>query len=328
VRELSPIWGSSPTLDRGLRRRLLRAEQPLPRFELTFQSRAARLFYALRCRLPFPMKVLAAELLGRLDRWLQPGELAEARTATEAIVAGTRLAGQVETIARRRLVEERLREAAFWRARFDRDQVVGTANMQGALAQGRGVILSFCHVGSFHGSIAPLSRDAGRTTYIATNSWFLEPPDGSEWSLRIEHWRRRLAAIDGRIVQMPGTFETLGALLDRGEVVMLAFDMPGNSETRFLGKPVMLTSGTAKLALRTDALVLPLRPARRGLRLAIEFGRPIDPREHVDARSLQSAIAGIHEEWILERPAALEDPSRPGAWEREALPSGWGSPRR
>jgi lauroyl/myristoyl acyltransferase len=311
-----------------VRRRLLRAEQPLPRFELTFPSRAARLCYALRCRVPFPIKVLAAELLGRLDRRLKPAELAEARTAAEAIVAGTRLAGQVEAIARRRLVEERLREAAFWRARFDRDRVVGAANMHAALAQGRGVILSFCHVGSFHGSIAPLSRHAGRTTYIATNSWLLEPPDGSEWGLRIEHWRRRLAAMDGRVVQMPGTFQTLGALLDRGDVTMIAFDMPGNSETRFLGKPVMLTSGTAKLALKTDALVLPLRPTHRGLRLGIEFGRPVDPRQHLDARSLQSAIAAIHEEWILERPAALEDPSRPGAWEGEARPSGWGSPRR
>lgn len=322
-----PIGGesrrSTRESDRGLQRRLFQAEQPIPRFELSFPSRAARVAYALRCRVPMFAKVAAAELLGRLDRRRQPAELAEARGIIETVVAGTSRESEIERLAHRRLVDERMREAAFWRSRWDRDAVLGAENMHAALGEGRGVILSFCHLGFFHGSIAALASQAGRTTYIATNSWFLDPPDGSDWGCRIEHWRRQVARMNGRIVRMPGTFDTLRALLERGEVVMVAFDMPGNTETRFLGKPVMMASGTAKLARQTDAVVLPLGCSRRGLRLATEFGRPIDSRQHTGLQSLQWALAQVHEEWILDRPETLEDPARPGAWEQGARPSGW-----
>ncbi|HEY1596613.1 MAG TPA: hypothetical protein VGF74_14555 [Thermoleophilaceae bacterium] len=314
------------TLDRELRRRLLQADEPLPRYDFIFPGRAGRLRHWLRGRVPLAVKIGIAELLGRLDRWRRPSELAEARVVTEAIVAGTRRAGELESIARRRLVSERVRESAFWRARWDRDHATGLDNMHAALDQGRGVIVSFCHLGSFQGSIGPLCTEGHRTTYIATNSWFLDRPDGSAWGVRIEHWRRGLARMDGRIVRMPGTFDTMRALLERGEVTMLAFDMPGRSETQFLGKRVMLTSGTAKLALRTDSLVLPMRRVRRGLRIVSEYGHPLDPRRHLNAQSLQAELAGIHEHWILDLPEALEDPRRPGAWEDGAGPSGWSCP--
>jgi lauroyl/myristoyl acyltransferase len=326
VRERSPIRAVEGTPGPELRRRLFRAQQPIPRFELSFPSRAAQLFYALRCRMPLALKIILAELLGRLDRRHKPDDLAEARRATEAIVSGTHLQSRIEAIARRRLVEERVREAAFWRSRWDRDPVVGLEHMHAALAEGRGVIVSFCHLGSFQASIAPLHTEAGRTTYIATNSWMLDPPDGSEWGARIEHWRRGLSRADGRIVRMPGTFETLQALLERGELTMLAFDVPGRMDTHFLGKSVMLTAGAASLALQTDAIVLPLRRVRRGLRIAAEFGRPIDSRAHADQRSLHTALAAVHEAWILDQPAALEDPGRPGAWEHAARPVGWSRP--
>ena len=328
MREFSPIREVGGAPNQGLRRRLFHAEQTIPRFELTFPSRAARRFYRLRCRVPLALKIITAELLGRIDCWRKPRDLAEARRITEAIVAGTDLEPRAETIARRRLVAERVREASFWRARWDRDPVLGADNIHAALAHGRGVIVSFCHLGAFQSSIAPLYREARRVTYIATNRWIVDPPDGSEWGARVEHWRRGLARLDGRIVRMPGSFDTVRALLERGEVTMLAFDVPGRMDTHFLGKSVMLTGGTASLAFQTDALVLPLRRARRGLSIPSEFGAPIDSRDYADERSLHAALAAVHEAWILDRPAALESPGRSGAWEHEARPTGWALPHR
>jgi lauroyl/myristoyl acyltransferase len=322
------MWEHSATVDRALSRQLLLAEQPIPRFEHIFPSSRARLSYALKRRVPLAAKIAMAEAMGRLDAVRKPAELEEARTVTRAIVTGTHREGELEAIARRRLVAERLHEASFWRARWDRDPVAGGDYLHAAVAAGRGVIISFCHLGAFRGSIAPVKNREGRTTYVATNSWILEPPDGSEWSVRVEHWRRGLARSDGRVVKMPGTFETLAALLERHEVTMLAFDMPGSIDTRFLGKSVMLASGTAKLALRTDALVLPMRRVRRGVHLVIEYGPPVDPRGYDDAGSLHRDLAALHERWILERPEALEDPRRPGAWENCADPSGWPRPQR
>jgi len=302
------------------------AEQPIPRFELTFPSLAARLRYLALIYTPTWLKIAAAELLGRLERWRAPEELAEARAVARAIVAGTPLASQVEAVARRRLVDEHVREAGFWRARWDRGRVRNMASLRAVLAEGRGLILSFSHSGPFHGSFAPLWTDTHRLTYIVTDPWLLAPPDGSDWGFRVEHWRRALARIGGRLVTTPGTFETLRALLDRGEVVMVAFDMPGSMTMRFLGKEVMLASGTATIAVQTGAVVLPVRRVRRGLRLEVEFGQPVDPREYQDAGAFQTALAAQHEQWILERPGALEDPTRPGAWEEGARPTGWSRP--
>jgi hypothetical protein len=327
VRETLPIGEGDGRVDRALRRKLLRAEQPIPRFEMTFPGLGARVSYAVRRRVPLAAKIATAELMGRVDRLRKPSELEAARAVTSAIVAGTHRAPDLEAIARRRLVEERIHETAFWRARWDRDPAAGVDNLRAALNQERGVIISFCHLGPFQGSVTPVCRE-GRITYIATNAWMLDPPDGSDWGVRVEHWRRGLARVDSRIVRMPGTFEALTALLERGEVTMIAFDMPGRSETQFLGKPVMLASGTAELAVRTDSVVLPMRRVRRGVRIVTEYAPVVDPRRCDDAGSLHRELAAIHEAWILERPESLENPTRAGAWEDGVDASGWLRPAR
>jgi lauroyl/myristoyl acyltransferase len=225
-------------------------------------------------------------------------------------------------------VEERVREAGFWRTRWDRDPIAGVEHLHGALAQGRGVILTFTHTSCIFGTQAPLWTQARRITYISTGDWFLDEPDGSDWSVRVEHWRRGLAQSQGRIVRTGDSFGTLRALLERGEVVMIAFDMPGSTKVRFLGKPVGLASGTAVAARETDSLVLPVRRRRRGLSLEVEFAPAFDPREFADVDALQRALADHHERWILEHPATMEDPSRLGAWDGTARADGWDRPPR
>ena len=122
-----------------------------------------------------------------------------------------------------------------------------------------------------------------------------------------------------------GSFPILSALLKRGEVVFLFFDMPGSHETRFLGKTAMLADGTARLAVQTDAVVLPLRSRSSGHRVSLDAGAPLDPREYADADELHSALAHRHERWILESPAAMADP-RTFGWGAGATPQGWSRP--
>jgi len=305
-----------------LAQRVAAADQPIPRFDMSFASWRARLSYAFVSRVPTSLKLLAAELLGRLDVIRKPEEVAEARATTEKIVAGTHRAGDLEQIARRRLVELRVRQAIFWRRHWNRDPVIGEENIRKALAGNRPVLLTFCHLAAFEGTFAPIAA-AGRATYLPLASWFFDPPEDNPWGYRLEHWRRAFAEINGRVVLMPGTFDVLHALLERGEVVMVAFDSPGNTETQFLGKPVMLASGTARLAHQTGAILLPVRRLRKGLRVAIEYGEPIDSRDYDDPDSLHVTLANLHTGWILDRPEALEDPSRQGFWEDQALPTGW-----
>ena len=122
-----------------------------------------------------------------------------------------------------------------------------------------------------------------------------------------------------------GSFQIVRALLGRGEAVLIFFDMPGGRETNFLGKPVELADGSAELAVRTGSLVLPLRARRAGHEVWIDVGEAIDARRSAGVDELHEALAQVHERWILENPAAMDDPRRFG-WEDGAGPQRWTAP--
>ncbi len=103
----------------------------------------------------------------------------------------------------------------------------------------------------------------------------------------------------------------------------MTFDWPGSTQTEFLGKPVRLTSGTARLAAGTDALIVPAERRFQRLGARTEFGSPLDPGHHAGWRELHDELAARHTARILRRPAALEDPRRPGAWGAGATAERW-----
>ncbi|MGO9488285.1 MAG: hypothetical protein ACLQBB_04560, partial [Solirubrobacteraceae bacterium] len=111
-----------------------------------------------------------------------------------------------------------------------------------------------------------------------------------------------------------------------GEPVLIYFDLPGSIRTDFLGKPVMLASGTAQLAHQTDALVLPLRARRDERTVWTDVWEALDPRAFSTPEELHRTVAAVHQRSILEMPEALEDPRRPGAWESGAGAGEWTLP--
>lgn len=122
---------------------------------------------------------------------------------------------------------------------------------------------------------------------------------------RLARWRR---GIKSRPVLATKSYPVLRALLERGELVYNMFDVRGSQETRFLGRRAMLAGGTARLAVETGALVLPVRAYRRGPHVWLEAGTALDPREYPGRAQLHDALAAVHERLILADPAALEDP--------------------
>jgi hypothetical protein len=107
--------------------------------------------------------------------------------------------------------------------------------------------------------------------------------------------------------------------------VFVFFDLPGPRQTRFLGKPAMLAEGTAQLSVRTGAPVLPVRARREGHEVWVEATAPLDPNDYAGADQLHEALAQVHERWILENPAAMEDPREIG-WQDGATPEAWLAP--
>jgi lauroyl/myristoyl acyltransferase len=245
----------------------------------------------------------------------------------EAIVAGTARADQAEQLARQCLVEQAVLEELFWMPwRMPSIDRASANHAQAAFSSGRGVLISSCHLGAIGLRLWPLSAPE-RRIYTTAAQWYFEEPNSDYLGRRLARWWRQIARRNELVIPASGSFALLAQLLERGDAVQVYFDMPGGTRTQFLGKPVMLSSGSARLALATDALILPVTIRREGVGCRTEVCAPLDPRSHPDLEELQHALAGVHESLILEQPQALEDPNRPGAWEGLASAAEWANPR-
>jgi lauroyl/myristoyl acyltransferase len=281
----------------------------------------------LRGLVPVAIAVRRAEARGRATWERQPEKRAQALATMEAVLAGTTRAEELESLARRHVIEAEVVETMFWRP-WRGSSIDGTsdARLRAALADERGVLISTAHLQPFI-FVMGLVVERGGTPFSVSAPWLFAKPEPGEWAQRLDRWwqgiieRRR-----ERLVSSVGSFAVLRALLEQGETVYLFFDMPGSRETRFLGKPVMLSTGSARLAFETGAPILPTRTWREGSRFHTEIGEPLDPRDYTSVEELHDALAAVHERWILMAPEALEDPRRAGAWEESATPTSWTRP--
>jgi lauroyl/myristoyl acyltransferase len=309
---------------RDLASELERVRRPLPRLPWPSVDIGVRLRTTpwLRRLLPARLEISRAGRRGWLtwERW--PQDRTHFSAGMEAIVGATARAGEVEQLTRAHLRESEMQRTLFWRPWEAANMDAATEeHLQAALADGRGVLLSMCHLGPYFHS-ASLGPTLRRPVFMVGGSWCFADPAPDYWGRRQVRRMEGLRKRDGRMVPATGSFAVLRALLEEGELVLMHFDVPGRHETHFLGKPVMLTTGTAKLAAMTDAFVVPLRFRREGHRVWVDAQAPLDPRAHGSVEQLHGALAAVHERFILERPETLEDPRRAGFWEG-ASAAGW-----
>lgn len=266
------------------------------------------------------LDVLRGALAGAAD-WRDAEARARARAAVRA-VAGRR-AG--DGLAISHLAGEGAREVLLHRPSAARGApVVDAELLTRAAATGRGVVVSFCHFGPFAGLGVSLAPHVPRL-HMVTGAWLADPPPGIPQPPRRDRWRALFDAAGVALVNAEdGGGERIRALLAGGQVVAITFDWPGSVETPFLGRPTWLASGSARLAADTGALIVPAMRRWRRLRPQTVVAPPLDPRDHADWRALHERLAAVHSHWIAQRPAALEDPRRPGAWEATATADAWG----
>ena len=250
-------------------------------------------------------------LLDRAERrgkaiWGRGGdEREDALVAMEAIVADTPRAHELHELARRHLIEGEIDRVLFWHWPWSAKVDARSARrLRAALSGNRGLLLSVCHLGAYY-RLHRASPFEGRETYLVAGPWLFEQPTANLWGRRLARWRKGTRS---RVVPSDWSFPILQNLLERGDCVFIHFDMPGPRETRFLGKPAMLADGSAQLAVRADALVLPIRARRAGHEVWLDAATPLDPRDFASADELHDALAALHERWVLECPEAIESP--------------------
>jgi len=304
---------------------LATAREPVPRSGLPRAQPRVWLGTTLLVRrlLPDRLAVRRAELRGHVLWEQSPTERERALAAMTAIVAGTARADEVESLARQYLIEDKVKETFFWQPWVAPALEAGSrARLEQAVASGRGVVFSFCHMGPYLLGVSTLAK-LGYMVFSVSGPWVFETPCAGYWGRRVARRRAEARARRERLIVSVGSFELLRALLEEGELVSVYFSVPGGRSTRFLGKPVMLATGTSRLAVETGALVVPLRVRRERHRLWLDVGEALDPRDFAGADPLHESLAEIHERWMLELPASAEDPNRQGSWEQSATAEGW-----
>lgn len=313
-----------------LEERLAAARAPIGARAMPRAPWRIQLKTAVPLRRLLPTRAVVSLAAARAQRrWRQsPGEREDAIAMMQAIVGSTPRAGEATELARRHAIEDAKVKALFWQPwKLARTTPESTVNVEAALASGRGILLSSCHVGPMFLHVSAFSS-RGCIVYAVSAPWFFQTPSPDYWGRRLARWWNEFGARNERLVYSVGGFPVALRLLEEKEMVLVYFDMPGSRRTHFLGKPVMLASGTSQLAFKSGALVLPIRARLVGTRAWTDVAAPIDAREFPDADALHDAVAAVHERWILERPHTLEDPNRPGAWEGGAGAAEWARPAR
>lgn len=276
----------------------------------------------LRRFVPLPVAVALIRLAYGTLFALRPERLEPVRAVLAAVVGGTPAEARLEELARRHPVAMAEAQELSWRPwRLGGIPVDNPERISAARATGRGVLMSFTHHGPFHGrrSLAPWTRPA----HGPTGDWLYLPPPKGYFGYWFEYCRRMTRNSGFHVLPAKGSYPVLAALLRQGRLVSIALDMPGRTPTRFLGKQVQMTSGTARLAMETGALVVPCamvhgrRPEWRN-----EVGDAFDPADFASVEELHQALADWHSERILSSPEYYEDPARPGGW-AVAGPDGW-----
>lgn len=299
-------------------------KQPLRPSEMPAVELGLRLRTSTSLRGLIPRRLVLARAAAKARAaWESPNERERALRAMTAIVGGTPRAGEIEELARLRLIEQECERALFWQPwRTSRVSATSSANLRRALDAARPVLVSACHLGPYFLQMSAVTS-LGYRPYAVMAPWIFEDPTPNYWGRRLARWRQGVATRDEQLVYSVGSFPVLRALLQEGQVVLNYFDMPGGTRTQFLGKPVMLSSGSAELAFQTEALVLPLRARREGGRVWTDVFEPLDARDFACVEDLHKALSAVHERSILEVPETLEDPNRAGAWENAATEHEW-----
>lgn len=290
---------------------------PVPWGGLVARLRASEL---LRRFVPLPVARAAIIAAHRAALARQPEKLAFARATVEAVVGGTAYDGDLDELAFQHLLIWSLGWEWAWRPWLVRKMpVVGLERLAG-LDHRRGVIFSRTHMGP-PGGVAALARAVGPIDQ-AVGSYLFEPNPPGYNGYQNEQGRKLMTEAGIVMHNAGGSAAVLTDVLKRGGRVLLHFDVPGSTPVRFLGKTVEMKSGTARLAMDTDAVVVPVSTLPRGRHWTLHVDDPIDPRSFDDSAGLMQAVASVHERLVLAAPYRLESPLRDGGW-AEATAAGW-----
>ena len=252
--------------------------------------------------LPLGLAIRLAGARGRLE-WALPGarRLALARAAGLAGPGTSR--DEIRRLAREHLVELAIQTELSWHPRAARRMPLhGLEHLERARAGGRGAILATVHMGPMLNlayAVAARGHPGYASGLITLEDSPLRGHAGRWWKTQMM-WVEEAGC---RWVGRGDSYSLLRALLERGELCWLNWDIPGHSTVpvRLLGRTMEVGRGLARLALETGSPVVPGFTWREGTRQVGVLFPGIDPREVADEQELNARMAAAVEEALAPR---------------------------
>lgn len=260
---------------------------------------------AMLARSAVPDALVPAITRARTRRKLgDEGAVAKARAEMDFLIGAIR-PGDVDRATRAYVERDVMRSELRYHPRLiARQPVANLEALERARAAGRGVVVSFLHHGHYEGSVASLAWAGQPLTMLVSDDMLAEDaPTFLRQHVRVGRvlGNRTIAASEG----MAACKEALQG----GEPIAVATDVPGRSPLTFLGAQRLGSSGAARMALDTGALVVMLfaRCAADGT-LSIELSEPIEPADFADPHQLLLHLLAAHEAPVLAWPEGYHQP--------------------
>ncbi|HEY8769949.1 MAG TPA: hypothetical protein VIM03_05360 [Thermoleophilaceae bacterium] len=249
-----------------------------------------------------------AWLVGTVQWLLSKGLRAEAVEYMSLLLEGTPRSHEARSLGRRHLIESSAAGLALWRPRMLRGaRLDGISNLEQVERKGAGAILLSMHVGANHlGNSQPLLRRGLPVHVLGGEEWLFPDRFVGYDGHRAVTLRRLVEEVGGHWIRPRGAYQLCEALLRRGDLCLIPFDVPGGHETEFLNKWAWVRSGVARLSIATGAPIVPVFAGREGDRFFVRLEAPIDPEDHPGLDELVDHLARVVGSEILRRPAERE----------------------
>lgn len=188
----------------------------------------------------------------------------------------------------------------------------GLGHLDEALSQNRGVMLSFGHFGANKMIMAAIGHHGYSMNQLSSppTVWKEKLSDRGMDGMALRDLQLRGEAdcrLPSRLINIFASLRPAYQCLRNGEVLGVAIDGPGGKRKMVLdwnGHRAVFSLGPMELALRTNAIVLPVYVVREASgRNVLIIEKLLDPSTFGEAESLTQAVVQHHAAQALQHPA-------------------------
>ncbi len=257
----------------------------------------------LRGRVPRSAIPAVVAVRSRLA-WSREAVREDARAQMKFLLEHTKPDADLEATAHAYVRYQAWRGESRWHPELITDlPIVGMEHLAAAREGGRGVIISFMHHAHYEGSFASIAQ-RGVCAQVLVYPYMLRD-DAPTWLKQHLNVARSGGAVP--ISAGIGT-EDMVALLNSGEVLGIASDVPGHTPVRFVGRDVVGSYGAARLAAATASpvVVMTSDPGPDGP--IVRLHEPLEPQRFESPKELLQAMLELHEAALVQWPEATDLP--------------------